>query len=276
MHVVSGRARAGAEWLRLREPADAVARSPELVYLLRPLLPEAGGLVVHDLGSGTGSMCRWLAPRLAGPQRWVLYDLDTELLTVASANPPTGAADGAAVAVETRRRDVTRLDPAELAGASLITASALLDVMTADELERLVSACVRAGCPVLVTLTVIGSVNLAPADPFDRCVADAFNAHQRRTTDAGPLLGPRAVRAAVDGFVRRGMRVAVRSSPWRLGSGHGVLAAEWLTGWLAAACEQRPELAARASWYARRRLDEATAGRLGVTVHHQDLLARPG
>lgn len=275
MRVASGRARAGPAWLRLRESADAAARSSELADEVRSLLSAEGGLVIHDLACGTGSMGRWLAPQLAGSQHWALYDLDVELLALASADPPAGASDGAAVTIETRRRDVTRLDAAELTGAALVTASALLDVMAAEELERLVAACAGVGCPVLMTLTVTGSVELTPTDPFDRRVAEAFNAHQRRTTDAGRLLGPQAFRAAVDGFTQRGRDVVVRSSPWRLGPADAALAAEWFTGWLAAACEQRPELMARAPSYARRRLDEAAAGRLGVTVHHQDLLVRP-
>ena len=114
-----------------------------------------------------------------------------------------------------------------------------------------------------------------PAEPFDQSVTDAFNAHQRRTTSAGKLLGPDAVGAAVDGFTRLGLEVLVRPSPWRLGPGHAALAAAWFTGWLAGACEQRPELRAHAPSYARRRLAEAAAGHLSVTVHHQDLLVRP-
>ena len=53
--------RAGADWLALREPADAAARSRALVDALRPQLP-TGAAGIHDLGSGTGSMARWLAP----------------------------------------------------------------------------------------------------------------------------------------------------------------------------------------------------------------------
>lgn len=265
--------RAGSGWLALREPADAAARAPELVRKLRAHLP-TGGLEVHDLGCGSGSMARWLAGRLGGPQRWVLYDRDDELLALAAADPPGRAADGTPVLVETRELDITRLGPEELAGADLVTASALLDMMTAEELGRLVAACVTAGCPVLFTLSVVGRVHLAPADPLDRSVMDAFNAHQRRATGAGRLLGPDAGRAAVDAFRRLGHDVVVRPSPWRLGPDRSALAAEWLTGWLAAACEQRPELGEVAGAYARRRLAQASAGSLSVTVHHLDLLAR--
>jgi hypothetical protein len=163
----------------------------------------------------------------------------------------------------------------ELAGAALITASALLDTMTADELERLVATCAGADCPVLIALSVTGHVEITPAEPFDQSVTDAFNAHQRRSTSAGKLLGPDAVGAAVDSFTRLGLEVLVRPSPWRLGPRHAALAAAWFTGWLAGACEQRPELRAHAASYARRRLTEAAAGDLSVTVHHQDLLVRP-
>jgi SAM-dependent methyltransferase len=269
-----GPVRASSDWLALREPADAAARTAELVELLRPSLP-ADGAEIHDLGCGTGSMARWLAPRLPGPQHWVLHDRDEELLVQAAANPPTGAGDGAAVTVEAHRCDITRLGPKDLAGADLITASALLDMMTGDELDRLVAACGKAGCPVLVTLSVVGGVDLLPAEPFDSSVRDAFNAHQRRATTTGRLLGPDAAQAAVDGFTRLGHRVLVRESPWLLGPARSALAAEWFTGWLAAACEQRPGLEDAAGAYARRRLAQAAAGSLSVTVHHWDLLARP-
>ncbi len=266
--------RVSPTWLRLREAADAAARASDLVEQIRPHLP-AGRAVIHDLGCGTGSMGRWLVPRLSGTQHWILYDWDADLLAHAAAEMPGTAADGATVTNQTRRRDVTRLDPGELAGASLVTASALLDMLTADELERFVTTCADAGCPVLLTLSVIGRVDLTPVDPLDQRIAEAFNAHQRRTSGARRLLGPDAVAAAVDAFTRLGADVAVRPSPWRLGATQSALAAEWFAGWVGAACEQRPELAAAVAGYTRRRLGEAADGRLGVRVDHHDLLAWP-
>ena len=127
----------------------------------------------------------------------------------------------------------------------------------------------------LIALSVTGRVEITPAEPFDQNVTDAFNAHQRRTTSAGKLLGPDAVGAAVDGFTRLSLEVLVHPSPWGLGPGHAALAAAWFTGWLAGACEQRPELRAHAPSYTRRHLTEAAAGHLSVTVHHQDLLVVP-
>lgn len=266
--------RVSADWLHLREPADAAARASELVDEVRRRLSPGRRTVVHDLGCGTGSMARWLAPQLDGPQHWVMYDRDADLLAHAAAGAPAPTGGGR-VTVETRQRDITRLDGDDLAGASLITASALLDMFTADELDRFVTACARAGCPVLVTISVIGRVELSPPDSLDATVEAAFNDHQRRTTGGRRLLGPDAVAAAAAAFTRLGADVLVRPSPWRLGAAEADLAAEWFTGWLDAACEQRPELAALSPSYATRRLAQARAGRLGVTVHHHDLVALP-
>ena len=154
-------------------------------------------------------------------------------------------------------------------------ASALLDILTGHELAGLVTACAGAGCPVLLTVTVVGRVELTPADPLDSRIAAAFDAHQRRRTDRGRLLGPDAVAFAAGAFRRHGADVLVRSSPWRLGPSEAGLAAEWLSGWVDAACEQQPELAAEAEAYAVRRLAEAATGELAITVHHADLLILP-
>jgi len=262
-------------WLALREPADAAARAVDLVGHLGQRLPATGLLVIHDLGCGTGGMGRWLAPLLPGPQHWVMHDRDADLLEVAAADLPGPAADGAGVTVEARQSDITRLPPDELAGATLITASALLDMLTRDELAGLVSMCARAGCPVLLTLSVVGRVDLTPADPLDARVAAAFDAHQRREVDGRRLLGPDAVAVAVEQFERLGGEVLVRRSRWRLGASEAELTAEWFTGWVGAACEQQVELAAETEGYARRRLAEAAAGQLAVTVDHADLLVLP-
>jgi hypothetical protein len=267
-------ARAGAEWLRLRESADARARSTSLVSRVRGLLADGRALIVHDLGAGSGSMARWLAPQLRGPQHWVLHDRDDELLALATAHPPRTARDGAPVRLETRCDDITRLPAEALADADLITASALLDMMTADELDRFVVGCVAARCPVLVALSVTGEVRFRPSEPLDARVREAFNAHQQRRTPEGWLLGPAAAGRAVQAFRRHGALVAVRPTPWVLGADQGAMIREWLAGWWAAACEQEPDLAGHRD-YLPRRLAQLRAGRLVVTVPHADLLAWP-
>lgn len=228
--------------------------------------------MIHDLGCGSGSMGRWLAPQLSGPQHWVMYDHDPELLAHAAANMVGSAADGSPVTVETRQADITRLSAEDLAGATLVTASALLDLLTLEEVAGLAAACVGARCAALLTLSVLGRVELAPAEPMDAEIAAAFDAHQRRTIGGRRLLGPDAVDASTQAFGRLGVEVQVRTSPWRLGGDQAALTAQWLRGWVDAAYEQRPELAD--DGYLGRRLAAAEAGELRVVVHHADLFAR--
>lgn len=249
------------EWLALREDADAEARAAALVDPLRAI---RAPLVVHDLGCGTGSMGRWLAGRLRGPQHWVLHDRDPRLLDIAGTR-----LTGPGITVETREGDLAALRPADLAGATLVTASALLDLLTADEVRGLAEVC--AGLPVLLTLSVTGQVEFDPPDPLDAEFSAAFNAHQRREVAGRRLLGPDAVPAATTAFDRAGAEVLTGPSPWRLGPHRPELTRQWLTGWVAAACEQRPDLDGVAPAYLRRRLD----GDPRVTVHHADLLAVP-
>ncbi len=281
MNTIGPPVRVSPSWLRLREAADAAARAEGLLAPVRALLnghaphPPATRLVIHDLGCGTGAMGRWLARRLPGPQHWILSDLDPDLLRHAAAAVTGTAADGTPVTAETRRTDVTRLDAADLAGTSLVTASALLDLLTREEVANLAAACVRAGCPALLTLSVVGRVRLTPADPLDAEINAAFNAHQRRQAAGRHLLGPAAVDAAAEAFARLGARVRVDSSPWRLGAGQAPLLRAWLRAWVGAARAQRPALSTAARAYLDRRLAAATAGELRVVVDHRDLLAYP-
>ncbi|PSL56949.1 methyltransferase family protein [Saccharothrix carnea] len=252
------------EWLSLREKADAEARAHDLVDRLREIDLNRTPLVVRDLGCGTGSLGRWLAGRLGGPQHWVLHDRDPRLLSIA-------AATMSGVTIETHEGDLTRLTAADLAGTSLVTASALLDLLTAEEVDGLAGACADAGCPALFTLSVAGRVEFAEPEPLDAEFEAAFNAHQRRVVDGRRLLGPDAVPAAVEAFGRRGAEVTTSPSPWRLGPEQAALAGEWLRGWVEAAVEQEPRLAAEAPGYLRRKLEHGP----GVVVHHTDLLAVP-
>jgi SAM-dependent methyltransferase len=236
-------------WLGLREPADAEARAVGLVGLI----PAKKHMVISDLGCGSGSMARWLGARLDAGQRWILYDHDPVLLEYAAAHVPRSEG------VEVRRRDITRLTGRDLAGSDLVTASALLDILTAEGIAALAAAC--AGIPALLTLSVIGEVRLDPVDPLDEALGAAFDAHQRRDGK----LGPDAFDAAVAAF-EKSHTVTVRDSPWHLAA-HPQLTAEWLRGWVGAAAEERPDL--DTAGYLARRLADLPVVRVG----HKDLLA---
>lgn len=255
-------------WLTLREQADARSRSRRLGAAAVRL--SRAPAVVHDLGSGTGSMMRWFAPRLPGPQTWVLHDWNPALLEHAAEQAPV-----AGTVVRTNVKDLAELCADDLAGGSLVTMSALLDVLTRDEVYVVVRACVAAGVPALFTLSVTGRVVLDPVEPGDRLFGAAFNDHQRRTVGGRRLLGPDAVTVAIDLFAAAGWSVRAASSPWRLDASDRPLVAEWLDGWLDAAVEERPTLQDERESYVRRRMDQLAAGALRVVVHHRDFLAWP-
>lgn len=275
--------RASADWLALREPADAAARSVRLVDDLLPLLrPDDRGdtpaLGVHDLGSGTGSQRRWLAPRLPWPQRWVEHDRDAALVTTAASREMGPVVEVSPCTCELAELTAEHLTPPGQpppgqTPAGLVTASALLDVLTPPAVDRLVAAAAQLGVPLLMTLSVVGRVRLAPSDALDDAVLAAFNDHQRRVTPAGRLLGPDAVAYATERLIESGATVRTAPSPWRLGGSATVLTKAWFTGWLDAAVEQQPTLAQHATDYRSRRLAEIAAGRLEVIVDHTDLLA---
>ncbi len=280
----AGSARFSSRWLALRESADHDARAESLISPLREHMlarsrGASGPILIRDLGCGTGSMCRWLATRLPGPQVWVLHDYDAKLLDhVTAAMSGAGVprdAGGNPVVIHTRQADITRLRGTDFAETSLVTASAVLDLLTRAEMDDIVAGCVAAGCPALLTLSVVGRVDLDPAEPLDAEIMAAFNAHQQRTTAGRTLLGPDGVDAATSAFERHGMTVRTRASPWRLGPGQANLIGSWMHGWVAAAREQRPDLAPYAEDYLRRRLDACEAGALRVVVQHRDLLALP-
>lgn len=260
------------EWLALREAEDARARSRKLARAAARRLA-AGPIVIHDLGSGTGSMMRWLAPLLPGPQTWVLHDWNSELVEHATRGGAPRDRDGQPVSVRTRTGELSLLEPGALDGASLVTASALLDVLTSDELRGVVDACVSVGCPVLLSLSVTGEVRLDPPDPLDDAIAAAFDRHQQRLVDGRRLLGPTGVAVAEDLFHERGWSVRTATTPWRLGGHDPLLLEQWLDGRLEAAIEQRPGLAL--DDYRGRRSDELRRGALSAVVAHTDLLAWP-
>ncbi|MFB7892598.1 SAM-dependent methyltransferase [Microbacterium sp. NPDC056044] len=271
---------ATAGWLALRAPADDDARSVDLARELARLITptsQSAPLVLHDLGAGTGSMTRWLAPRLPGPQRWVLRDGDADIVAHLDLRTVVDGA-GRPIAADVVVEHLASLPIDAFQGAAAVTASALLDVLTEAEAAHVVAACVAAGTPALFSLSVMGSVRLRPVEPADgveRALESAFNDHQRRDASGRRMLGPGAVALVAARFAAAGWNVRTAATPWRLAGRDTVLVDEWLDGWISAALEQRPDLVPAAAEYRERRLAQAAEGRLHVTVSHEDLLAWP-
>ncbi len=251
------------EWLASREPADAQARSAAL----------AAGFAgrtrrVVDLASGTGANIRYLAPRLGGAGEWLAVDHDAALLGALVA--PAGAT------VATLQLDLaSALDALPLAGGDLVTASALLDLVSAAWLDRLAGRCAAAGAAVLLALTYDGRIEWSPAADGDERVTALVNRHQRGDKGFGPALGPDAAGAAVAAFGALGYEVRTAPSDWDLGPGWEALQTALIDGWSAAAAEIAPEeRTAVRRWAVRRRSLVATC-RSRLRVGHVDLAGRP-
>ena len=272
-------------WLALREPVDHRSRAAAAVSLLAPAWRAGGWSRVVDLGAGTGSNLRYLAPRLPGIRSWTLVDHDAALLARAA------APDGAELTRVVGDLAGEGLDAVAGSNADLVTASALLDLTSKDWLGALVAACRGSGSAALFALNYDGGIQWHAAaddprpsdDPDDALVRRSVNAHQRRDKGLGPALGPMAGLTAEIAFRAAGYRAWLLPSPWRLGPADAALARALVDGWEAAAVEQLREATPadapgvdRVRAWAERRRTTIAAGRFGLTVGHVDLLALPG
>ena len=258
-----------ADWLALREPADAAARNRELTTRLCDWRRKQGALSVLDLGSGTGANGRFLAPLLGGDQRWRLVDHDPALL--AAIDP---LQDNPLL-----RRETTTLDLAgswerpEMPPADLVTASALLDLVSTDWLARLARRCQTWRAAVFIVLSYDGTIRWEPALAGDDRVRDGINRHQRTDKGFGPALGPDAAPTLAALLEERGYPVALRPSPWLLGPEQAPLQHALLTGWVAAVREIAPEPADKLAAWAEQRRRLIEQGRARLAVGHWDLFA---
>jgi len=252
-----------AAWLSLREPADAAARSTGLADLFAP-----GARRIIDLACGTGANMRFLAPRLPRATEWLAVDNDPQLL--AALAPPAGAK------VSTLRLDLARaLDDVPLAGPRLVTASALLDLVSAPWLARLAARCADAGADVLFALTYDGRIEWSPAEEGDERVRELINRHQLRDKGFGAALGPGAGAAAVETLRAIGYDVRTAPSDWNLGPGSAALQTALIDAWTSAAAEILPAEDDALRGWAQRRRTHVAAGRSTLRVGHVDLAGRP-
>lgn len=272
-----------ADWLSLREPLDHQSRSAALLRRLNGRLNPGQGPVL-DLGAGHGSNLRYLAPRLPACDHWLLLDQDARLLATAAQGLPELAP--IRPAIETRALNLTRLPQLELPRPSLVTASALIDLASADWLDALAQRCRDWQVPVLIALSVDGRRGFidqdgnAVVDKLDETCRIAFNRHQCQSKGLGwgKALGPEAVTALKKALERRGFHVELAASDWRIAADTDQargLGRALLEDWHQAVADTG-QLDSRelATWLRMRRAALAT-GQLGLVVGHQDLLALP-
>jgi hypothetical protein len=258
-----------ANWLALREPYDQRARNAEVANAVAAAFAGQSAISIVDLACGTGSTLRAIASRLPARQHWRLVDNDLGLLLRA------GAAEApAGVHVTPTPIDLARDLEAALDGPlDLVTASALLDLVSEDWLRRLAVETAARNLPVYAALTFDGRAKLEPSDPLDEAIISGLNRHQRTDKGFGPALGPTAVAAASAQFAQAGYAVTRGPSDWTLEPRDRDIQLEILTGWASVAREiGEVSLADGVSWLTRRR-DLVAAGRSRISVGHVDFFA---
>lgn len=260
-----------AEWLGLREPLDMRARSIAVLDAVAAACKDRTALSIVDLGSGTGSTVRALSAKLPKPQTWTLVDNDPVLLAEAFA---CARPDG--VTVETRECDLNGdVGPLLDDGADLITASALIDLVSEPWLATLAAAAAARALPVYIALSYDGRIKFSRFDPLDASIVAAVNAHQRRDKGFGPALGPRAAAFAERIFKALGYSVVTGESDWIAEPAEVNFQLELLAGWRQAARETGdvpPD--ALEAWFVRH-CRAVKAGDLTLSVGHVDFFAQP-
>ncbi|MGX9962758.1 class I SAM-dependent methyltransferase [Roseomonas sp. F4] len=281
------------DWLELREPHDAAARNLDLAQRLAEALPARPRIL--DLGAGTGSLLRWLAPAIGRAQAWTLVDADGGLLSRAFTTtadfaeamgwPATYAsrktllvhAPGGAWRVEglvADLRDAPQGLP--LAQVDAVVNTALCDLVSEDWIFRIAAACAKRRLPFYAALNVTGRERFDPPHPTDALVARGFGRDQLRDKGFGGIaLGARAPAVIAAAFAAQGYAVHRAPSDWRIPRQDPEIAAAIASGHARAAMQQdrraRPKLL---NWAVDRRA-QAGLSRLSVRIGHADILCLP-
>jgi hypothetical protein len=280
-------------WLQLREPADAAARSGGLTRTIVDAIGNNETVQVLDLATGTGSNLRYLAPRLQGRQRWLVIDRNSSLLALLPELMSSwGTARGYEVdtiggnecvirneqlecQVERRSLDLNSLDDVDIfAGRHLVTASALLDLVSGKWLRALAARCREVGAAALFAITYNGWSFCSPAEPEDEMIRELLNRHQKTDKGlGGPAAGPDAAACAARCFAESGYRVWTEPSDWVLGSPEQTLQRRLIDGWAEAATELASDDASGIARWRARRIGHVDAGRSRIVVGHFDVAA---
>ncbi len=254
-----------ADWLALRAPFDAAARDTGLNTVLADWLrnratPSGEAIRAVDLGAGSGNNTRYLSRRLDLPVTWTLVDGDPRLLEVAQARHPD-----AGIVEADLSGDLDSLIPD---GTDLVTASALIDLVSGVWLQRLVARVRDVGAALMVVLTYDGRIVWQEQGALDDRIRHLVNHHQRGDKGFGPTLGPSApaeLERLLDGHVQTGR------SDWVIAAEDAAMRQALVDGWCGAAIEMAPaEADAVQAWRAGAR-DRKSA----LVVGHQDQLWLP-
>ena len=282
------------DWLSLREAADHRSRNPFLQNQVLRYLEEIGRLKndpieIIDLGSGTGSNLRALAPLIEHNQAWTLIDYDPLLLMAAREKLCTWADDVIS------RSDNNHVDhdanrPVTLVknnfeikviflqkdlvsdfqfllsdSVDLITAAAFFDLVAFDWMEQF---CKVLKTPLYTVLTYNGQETWLPSDDLDSKILEAFHHHQGSDKGFGSAAGPLALKSLEQLLKKDGFQVETGSSPWILGPNDSLLIQELATSTAQAVAET-----AKVTQEIAQQWGKSRARSLRCEIGHDDLFA---
>jgi hypothetical protein len=273
-----------ADWLALREPVDHRSVSPLVRDAVRKWIGPRKQIDIIDLGCGSGSNLRGLAPYMPSMQRWRLVDWDQALLDharTAIAEWADGAESSAgSLVVRAAGKEIhVTFDQADLMKdyarvldkpAGLVTAAAFFDLVSAQWIADFCEVLAKRRLPLYTVLTYNGEEEWMPAHAGDAAMLAAFHAHQQSDKGFGPAAGPGAVEALRQALDAEGYTVITDASPWLMDRADARLIAELAAGTARAAVESgQVSESAAAQWLAARR------GAESCRIGHVDLFARP-
>ena len=196
------------EWLRLREPADAAARNPEIASGLAAHLADRTKVTFVDLGCGAGANLRHTALLLSRDMRqcWRLLDHDPRLLLSARGQlaagpinfqtPPSGALQlekgGREIEVSFCEADLNGNIERFLQPDEIVTASAFFDLVSRDWIVRFARPSRRWGPPfTLRSLTMAFKSGRRLIRPTGQCLwPSMFISAATRDSEQPPDLEP--------------------------------------------------------------------------------------
>ena len=275
-----------AQWLALREPADHRARDASLrdqvIHDLNHLARvRPGPIKIVDLGCGSGSNLRALAPHLPATQHWTLVDYDPALLSAAKsalvqwADQTVSDQDilvlhknGKHISVKFLCEDLSsNLESVLALPTDLLTAAAFFDLVAEHWLERF---CGLLRSPLYTVLTYNGQEIWHPPEPMDAAMLNAFHAHQQTDKGFGVAAGPTAAGVMEKLLKARGFAVSSAQSPWKLNASDRNLIEQLAIGSAGAVLEtKRVSVEEISAWKQSRSVAQT------CEIGHTDLYARP-
>jgi hypothetical protein len=267
------------DWLALREPLDAAARCVRLggvaLDALARTRPTTSRTDVIDLGAGTGANLRYVAPLIDGEQDWLLVENDPLLLAAAAEHLQAWLPERRCRVQVVSLDLATQLARLPLRTGSLLTAAALLDLVSEAWLRVLLQRAAAADAIVWFALTYDGRIECYPPEPEDAEVRELVNLHQLGDKGFGAALGPGAGRITQQVLTTHGYHVHCAPSDWHVAPEHSALQHALVAGWCQAALEIAPHRApALHGWMGRRRA-HIEAAHSELRVGHVDIVGHP-